>query len=138
MPKRDARKSSSKKSARITSTETLKMLERKVIAIGEQLGRVAAVAEEKADAGLNRPAFRSHLAEIRARISQLLERIRAGSLSAGVDRRRAREQSREKVAAPGKKHRRAPEAAHSVKHSDELISKALATRRRRSGRPREG
>src|SRR5215475_10399181 len=52
--------------------------------------------------------------------------------------RRARQQSRERVAAPGKKHRRAPEILRGVKHSDERISKATATRRRRSGRPREG
>jgi len=52
--------------------------------------------------------------------------------------RRARQQSREKVAAPGKKHRRAPEILRGVKHSDERISKATTTRRRRSSRPREG
>jgi hypothetical protein len=51
---------------------------------------------------------------------------------------RARQQSRQKVAAPGKKHRRAPEILRGVKHSDERISKAMTTRRRRSGRPREG
>jgi hypothetical protein len=52
--------------------------------------------------------------------------------------RRARQQSREKVAAPGKKHRRAPEILRGVKHSDERISKATTTRRQHSGRPREG
>jgi hypothetical protein len=104
MPKRYARKSPSKKSARIESSDTLDALEQKVMAIAEKLGRIAATVQEKTDVG----------------------------------RARARQQSRKKVAAPGKKHRKAPEAAHGVKHSDELISKALTTRRRRSGRPREG
>ena len=105
MPKRYARKSPSKTSARIaSSSDTLNALEQKVMAIAEQLRRIAATAQEKTDAG----------------------------------RARARQQSRKNVAAPGKKHRKAPEAAHGVKHSDELISKELTTRRRRSGRPREG
>jgi len=103
MPKRYARKSPSKKGARIASSDTLNALEQKVMAIAEQLGRIAA-AQKKTDG----------------------------------DHPRARERSRKKVAAPGKKHRKAPEGTHGVKHSDELISKALTTRRRRSGRPREG
>ena len=106
MPKRYARKSPSKKSARIASSDTLNALEQKVMAIAEQLGRIAAAAQKK-------------------------------RIAASRSRELANE-SRKKVAAPGKKHRKAPEAAHGVKHSDELISKALTTRRRRSGRPREG
>ena len=137
MTKRYARKSPSKKSSRIASSDTLNALEQKVMAIAEQLGRIAATAQEKPDVGLNQPAFQSQLAEIRARTSRLLERFRMGSPSAD-GRERAREQSRKKVAAPGKKHRKAREAAHGVKHSDELISKELTTRRRRNGRPREG
>jgi hypothetical protein len=134
MSKRYARKSSNKKSARIATSDTLKNLEQKVIAIAEQLGRIAASAQEKTNAELNRPAFWSELAEIRSRASTLLERVRTSS----NDGDGVREQSRAKVAAPGKKHRRAPEAVHGVKHSDELISKALTTRRRRNARPREG
>jgi hypothetical protein len=136
MPKGYARKSSNQKSTRIATSDTLKMLEQKVIAIAEQLGRIAASAQEKANAELNRRSFRSELAKIRSRTSKLLERVRASSDDG--DRWRARQLSRAKVAAPGKKHRRAPEPAHGVKHSDELISKALTTRRRRNARPREG
>lgn len=136
MPKRYARKSSSEKSTRTASSDTLKALEQKVIAIAEQLGRIAAAFQEKSEAALSDPVFASHLAKIRARASKLLERVRTPS---DDDlRRRLQEQSRAKVAAPGKKHRRAPKASHGVKHSDELISKALTTRRRRSGRSREG
>ena len=138
MPKRYARKSPSKESARIASSDTLNALEQKVMAIAEQLRRIAATAQKNTDAGLNQPAFQSQLAEIRTRTSKLIARLRLDSPSGDGDRRRARERSRKKVAAPGKKHRKAPEAAHGVKHSDELISKELTTRRRRSGRPREG
>jgi hypothetical protein len=105
MPKRTARKLSSEKNARTASSDTLKALEQKVIAIAEQLGRIAAAFHEKADSGLSDPAFESHLAQIRARVSKLLERVRE---------------------------------RNGDKYPDELISKALTTRRRRSGRPREG
>jgi len=38
-----------------------------------------------------------------------------------------------KVDAPGKKHRKAPEATHGVKHSDLMIPKVTAAQKMRRG-----
>jgi hypothetical protein len=138
MAKGYARKSSSKKRARNASSESLQALEKRVVAIAEQLGRIAGTAQNSAEHWALRPGFNSELSRIRKRASRLLKRLGMKELSTNGNRQRAREESRQKVAAPGKKHRKAPDAAHGIKHSDEVITKALATRRRRSGRPREG
>jgi hypothetical protein len=102
------------------------------------LERLAAIAQANAEYWAIRPGVYSELSQIRKRASRLLKRLGTEELSTNGNRQRARERSRQKVAAPGKKHRKAPEAVRGVKHSDEVITKALATQRRRSGRPREG
>lgn len=139
MTKRNARRSPSGKSSRIAKSHSLNALEQQVISVAEQLGRIAGTAQARADQWLDQPGFHAQLARIRKRASQLLGRLTNGSTGADGNRRaRAREQSREKVAAPGKKHRKAPEPSRGVKHSDQGISKALATARQKSGRPRQG
>jgi hypothetical protein len=138
MPKRYARKSSSKKVKRTAGGDSLNMLEKQVIEIAEQLGRVAASAEANAARWLGEFPSLSKLKAIRKRASRLLAQINAKTIRSDGDRRGAREQSREKVAAPGKKHRKAPEVLRGVRHSDERISKATTTQRRRNSRPREG
>jgi|SwirhisoilCB3_FD_contig_71_1804618_length_561_multi_5_in_0_out_0_1 hypothetical protein len=138
MAKGHGNKSSSRKSDRTAGSESLQALENRVVAIAEQLGRIAATAQANAEHWAIRPGFYSELSQIRKRASRLLKRLGMKEFSTNGNRQRAREQSRQKVAAPGKKHRRPPEAVHGVKHSDEVITKALATRRRRSSRPREG
>ena len=138
MAKGYAKKSPSTKSDRTASSESLEALEKRVIAIAEQLGRIAATAQTNAEQWAIRPGFYSELSQIRKRASRLLKRLGTKEFSTNGNRQRAREQSRQKVAAPGKKHRKPPEAVHGVKHSDEVITKALTTRRRRRSWPREG
>jgi hypothetical protein len=116
----------------------LKVLDQKVTEIAEQLGRVAASAQKYADRVFGESASLSQLKAIRKRASRLIAQISSKGINDDVATRQKREQSREKVAAPGKKHRKAPDLLRGVKHSDERISKAMTTRRRRSGRPREG
>jgi hypothetical protein len=138
MAKGYARKSPSKKSKRSASSESLRALEKRVVAIAEQLGRIAATTQNNAEDWAIRPGFYSQLSHIRKRASRLLKRLGMKELSTNGHRQHARERSREKVAAPGKKHRKPPETVHGIKHSDEVITKAVTTRRRRSSRPREG
>jgi hypothetical protein len=138
MAKGYTRKSPSKKRDRNASSESLQALEKRVVAIAEQLGRIAGTAQVNAEQWAIRPEFYSELSSIRKRASRLLKRLGMKELSTNGNRQRTRERSRQKVAAPGKKHRKAPETVHGIKHSDEAITKALTTERRRSGRPREG
>jgi hypothetical protein len=138
MTKGYANNSPSRKRDRTASSELLQALEKRVVDIAEQLDRIAATAQANAAHLGIRPGFYSELSQIRKRASRLLKRVAAEELNTNGNRQRARERSRQKVAAPGKKHRKAPEAVHGVKHSDEVITKALTTRRRRSSRPREG
>jgi hypothetical protein len=138
MPKRDARKSSSKNVKRTAGRDSLNVLEQRVVEIAEQLERIAASAQQKADRSFGASVSQSRLKAIRKSASRLLEQLGAKATDSHGDQGRTREQSREKVAAPGKKHRKAPEVLRGVKHSDERISKAMTTERRRSGRPREG
>lgn len=139
MAKGYARKSGSNKRNRNTDSASLQALEKKVITIAEQLGRIAATAQNNAEHWAIRPGVYSQLSHIRKRAARLLKRLSTTKdARTNGNRQRAREQSRQKVAAPGKKHRKAPDAVHGIKHSDELITKALTARRRRTGRAREG
>jgi hypothetical protein len=138
MAKGYPKKSPSRKRDRNASSESLQAFENRIVGIAEQLGRLAATAQSNAEHWAIRPGFYSELSRIRKRASRLLKRLGTEELSTNGNRQPSRERSRQKVAAPGKKHRKAPEAVHGVKHSDEGITKALTTRRRRSSRPREG
>ena len=138
MPKRYARKLSSKKVKRTAERDSLKAMEQRVTEIAEQLGRVAASAQKDADRVFGQSGSLPELNAIRKRVAKLIADLGAKNVNSDVAKRHVREQSREKVAAPGKKHRKAPEVLRGVKHSDERISKALTTERRRSSRPREG
>ncbi len=138
MRKGKARKSPSKRRNRIAGSESLQALEKRVVAIAEQLGRIAATAQNNAEQWAVRPGFYSELSHIRKRAARLLKGLGMKEWSTNGARQRAREQSRRKVAAPGKKHRRAPDTVRGIKHSEEAITKAVAARRRRSSRPREG
>jgi hypothetical protein len=137
MAKRHASVSSTTKETRTANSNSLKVIEGQVIAIAEQLGRIAGAAQARADGWINQPAFQTQLAKIRERASKLLHRLSANGASADDRRARARERSRAKVAAPGKKHRKAPEPSAGVESSQELKARVIATRRRRP-RARQG
>lgn len=138
MAKRHAKVSSTTKETRVANSDSLQVIEGQVIAIAEQLGRIAGRAQARADGWINQQAFQKQLAKIRERASKLLHRLSADGATADDRRARARERSRAKVAAPGKKHRKAPEPSAGVESSQELTARAIATRRRRSPRPRQG
>jgi hypothetical protein len=138
MAKRHASESSSKKDARIADSDSLKSIERQVIAIAEELGRIAGAVQARTDGWLNQRAFQTRLARIRNRASKLLSRLGANGSAVDEGHARARVQSRAKVAAPGKKHRKAPEPSAGVEPSQELNAKAIAARRRNPPHPRQG
>lgn len=138
MAKRHANVSSKTKETRVANSESLKVIEGQVIAIAEQLGRIAGAAQARADGWINQQSFQVQLAKIRERASKLLHRLSADGSAADDRQARARARSRAKVAAPGKKHRKAPEPSAGVEPSKELTARAIATRRRRSPRPRQG
>ena len=138
MAKRHARQSSSTRTARIANSDSLNAFEQQVIAIAEQLGRIAGTAQARADGWVHPAAFRAQLARIRKRAAQLLTRLNANGSAAAERKKRIREESRAKVAAPGKKHRKAPEPSRGPRPTSELTAKAIATRQRKSPRPRQG
>jgi hypothetical protein len=138
MAKRYANVSSTTKETRVVNSDSLKVMERQVIAIAERLGRIAGTAQARADGWINQRAVQIQLAKIRERASKLLHRLSANGTTSDDRQARVRERSRAMVAAPGKKHRKAPEPSAGVEPSKELKARAIATRRRRSPRPRQG
>jgi hypothetical protein len=138
MAKRHARQSSSTKTARIANSDSLNALEKQVIAIAEQLGRIAGTAEGRVEGWARPAALRSRLARIRTRAAQLLTRLNHNGTAVDERKKRIREKSRAKVAAPGKKHRKPPEPSRGPRPTSELTAKAIATRQRKSPHPRQG
>ena len=138
MAKRHAGESSSKKNKRIADSESLQSVESQVIAIAEKLGRIAGVAQARTDGWLHDRRFQTELGRIRKRASQLLRRLSVNGSAAAGGKVQVRERSRAKVAAPGKKHRKAPEPSAGAEPSQELNARAIAARRRKPPRPRQG
>jgi len=123
------------------NTASVRALQKNIIAIAEQLGRIAGTAQAKTDSWMHQPHFNQQLAAIRERAAKLLDRVASltGAKGNGAAKaKRARSRSGGKVDAPGKKHRKAPVAARGVKHSDQKISKALTAERMKRGRARQG
>jgi hypothetical protein len=140
MAKRPVRSASKKPRSQADQT-SVKALEKNVIAIAEQLGRIAGTAQAKTDTWLNQPNFSEQLAGIRDRAAKLLDRVASLTTAPGEGASQpkgSKSRSGGKVDAPGKKHRKAPAAARSVKHSDQKISKALAAARMKRNRGRQG
>ena len=109
-------------------------MEQRVIAIAEQLGRIAGTAQAKTDAWLDQPAFREQLARIRDSAATLLDQIsKLRNGRAVVVQRPPR--SGGKVDAPGKKHRTPPPSIAGVKHSEQAIAKAKAARQAKRSSP---
>jgi hypothetical protein len=140
MTKRSVPPSSEKKLRQPGDKESVKALEQHILAIAEQLGRIAGSAHAKTDSWLDQPNFRQQLTRIRDRAATLLERFAASrgpNEDNGPDQNAKPLRSGGKVDAPGKKHRKAPAAVHGVKHSDQRIPKAIAASRAKRG-PRQG
>jgi len=122
---------------------SLKGLEQQVVVLAEQLGRIAGLAQGKAERWLDQPEGHSKLARLRRHATNVIGRLHMYDGSNGDDgaigttRGQARKQSMSKVAAPGKKHREAAKAVSQVKQSSEKIARTQTTRRRRTTRPRQ-
>ena len=114
--------------------------------MAEQLGRLVGTARAKADGLVDRATLRDQLTRIRDGATGLLGAL-GGGTSLKPKRQKAQRQptakapsraaaqgrSGGKVDAPGKKHRKPAARGHSVKHSNETISKSNAARRMRRG-----
>lgn len=139
MTKRTERKESSKKIRQVEDTASLDALEKRVIALAEQLGRIAGAAQAKTDSWLDQSTLKDQLSRIRDEATDLLEHYAARTpTNDGASGQTRAGRSGGKVDAPGKKHRDAPPAVHGVKHSDQKISKAIAARQMKRGPQRQG
>ena len=87
-------------------------VEKRVVALAEQLGRLVGTAQAKADGWVDLPALNNQLMRIRDGATGLLEQLRGG-LSRRARKKPARKSAAKaagrsggKVDAPGKKHRK--------------------------------
>jgi hypothetical protein len=99
-------------------------LERRVLALAEQLGRAVGTVQVQADRLVDRKALSAQLARVRDGASQLIS-------SLGRQRTPPRPvrapRSGGVVDAPGKTHRPRPASARGVKKSDQMVAKARAS-----------
>jgi len=118
-------------------------VEKRVVALAEQLGRLVGTAQARADGWVDLPALNDQLIRVRDGAAGILEQLRSG-LSRPARKKPGRKptakaaagRSGGKVDAPGKTHRKAPARTRAVKKSDLMIPKAGASRRTRRGSPR--
>lgn len=117
-----------------STTPAIAAVEQRVVALAEQLGRLAGTVQARADGWVDLPALNDQLVRIRDGAAGLLGQIR-GAKPRKKQRRKptakAAGRSGGKVDAPGKTHRKPPAQTRAVKKSDEMISKAGAARRMR-------
>ena len=110
-------------------------VEKRVVALAEQLGRLVGTAKARADGWVDLPALNNQLMRIRDGAAGIMGQIRGGRSQSRKTQGRqptvkASGRSGGKVDAPGKAHRKAP-ATRAVKKSDEMIPKAKAARQMR-------
>jgi hypothetical protein len=122
----------------LTASESVSEMQQRVVALAEQVGRIAGSAQAKAHTWLDQPKVRQQLASIRDAAANLLERVEQQQEAPRPSRPAAGARSGGKVDAPGKKHRVPPPSARGVKHSYQEITKANAARQIRRGRQRQG
>jgi hypothetical protein len=95
-----------------SGTPTADVLEERVVAFAEQLGRIAGTVHAKAAGWMDGDALKKELARVRDGAADLLQRltkdapaVAENSPTAGAAPRRSRARSGGMVDAPGKKHR---------------------------------
>ena len=94
-----------------SSTPTADMLENRVVAFAEQLGRIAGTVHAKAEGWMDGDALKKELARVRDGAADLLQRLTADTQDVAENRpaagstRRSRGRSGGTVDAPGKKRR---------------------------------
>lgn len=104
------------------------VIERRIVALAEQLGRLAGTVQSKTDLFLDEEKLRVQLSRVRDGAADLLERLSARRSPPPVQKtpRTSQPKGRSggKVDAPGKKHRKAPAPQPGVRHSEQSIAKA--------------
>src|SRR5688572_465874 len=113
---------------------TTAAVERRVVALAEQLGRLVGTVQAKTDGWVDLPALNSQLMRIRDGAAGILGQIRSSSSRKTQGRKptaKTAGRSGGKVDAPGKTHRKPPARTRTVKKSDEMIPKAKAASRMR-------
>ena len=112
---------------------TTAAVERRVVALAEQLGRLVGTVQAKTDGWVDLPALNSQLMRIRDGAAGILGQIRGSSRKTQGRKLTAKTAGRSggKVDAPGKTHRKPPARTRAVKKSDEMIPKAKADSRMR-------
>jgi hypothetical protein len=111
-------------------------VEKRVVALAEQLGRLVGTVQAKADGWVDLPALNTQLMRIRDGAAGILGQMRSARSQSrkGKGRKptaKAAGRSGGKVDAPGKTHRKPPTPTRAVKKSDEMIPKAKAASRMR-------
>jgi hypothetical protein len=117
-----------------SKTPTTAAVERRVVALAEQLGRLVGTVQAKTDGWVDLPALNSQLMRIRDGAAGILGQIRGSSSRKTRGRKptaKTAGRSGGKVDAPGKTHRKPPARTRAVKKSDEMIPKAKAASRMR-------
>ena len=109
-----------------------------VVALAEQLGRIAGTVEGTAENWLNRAKLADQLTRVRDGAATLLESL-AGAAAKGrqeVQKDIAAHASKASDAAhaPGKRHRKPAPSERGVKHSDERIPKSRVAKQVRQRR----
>src|SRR6266550_3120904 len=108
-----ARKAAQKDtSASLRNTDTVDLLEQKVVALAEQLGRFVGIVQAKTEGWLDREALSEQVSRIRDSAADLLEQVSQGDRGSRREREPSRtpptatRPSRGPVDAPGKRHRK--------------------------------
>ena len=127
-----------------SSASTADSVERRVVALAEQVGRIVGTVQAKTEGWFDRKALSDQFASVRDSAADMVKHL-AGAATDSSKRMRAkaaettpgpRGRSGGVVDAPGKKHRKAMPSTPGTKHSDTRIAKMKVVNesRRRGGR----
>ena len=119
-------------------------VEKRVLALAHQLGRLIGTVEQKAEGWLDQDALNKQVTQIRDSANELLDQLggaiasgRAESVAEASPTKASRAaRSGGAVDAPGKSHRKRSSGARGVKHSDQTISKIKGAKTIRRGHRR--
>ena len=123
-----------------STTPATDAVEKRVVALAEQLGRLVGTVQARADGWVDLPVLNNQLMRIRDGATGILDQLRRKRSQASRKRpgrkptAAATGRSGGKDDAAGKTHRKAPARTGAVKKSDQMIAKAKAARQMRTRR----
>jgi hypothetical protein len=130
------------------ATDKAQAVERRILALAEQLGRLIGTAESKAEGWFDQKTLNRQVEQIRDSASELLEHLggaiesgRAATRSAATkpptpDAPPPAGRSGGTVDAPRKAHRQRARSVRGAKHSDETVAKIKGAKTMRRGQRR--